>query len=136
MSQTTSSARALRASAPDRHSGPKNAPHLRVVEGTRGHTRRTLVPILAAVVVLFLLAIILPLVVNTDMAQTSYNIRDQRVKLNGQMAQIESLEGQLLDQESTRNLEKKAKEIGMVPAGTIGVISLDDHQVRGGEVAR
>lgn len=133
MSQS-SVARPLRTAAPGRSA--ESSPRLRVIEGYKGQTRRTLIPVMAAIVVLFLMAVVVPLVVNTDMARMAYAIRDQQVVLNGQLAQIETLEGELLVMESTQNLERKAAEIGMAPAGAIGVVSLEDHSVKGGEPAR
>lgn len=133
MSQSTA-ARPLRTSAPQGASA--QSPQLRVVEGRKGQVKRTLVPIISIIVVIFLLAIVAPLIINTDMARMAYAIRDQQVVLNSNTATIETMEAQLLDVQSTTNLEQQAAAIGMVPAGSIGVISLQNHEISGGVPAR
>lgn len=136
----SSTARPLRSSL-GRHETPARSesthrPHLTVVEGTKGDVRRAVAPLLLAGLLLFVFAIVLPLVINTDMARMSYAIRDQRVVLSEHEATIETLEAELLLANSTENLQERATEIGMVPAAPIGVISLQDHEILGGEPAQ
>lgn len=127
--------RSARPAAPD-SVYESSSPRLTVIEGSKGQIRKTVAPILTAVLILFVLAIVLPLIVNTDMARMSYAIRDQRIILNEQTAIIETLEAELLVAESTNNLQQKAQEIGMVPAAPIGVISLQGGEIDGGVPAQ
>lgn len=110
--------------------------HLRVIEGTKGHLRQALVPVLIAAVVLFLATVVLPLVLNTAMASLSYEIRDLRIETASTQARIETLEARLLAANSTDHLRSEAERIGLVPAGPIGVISIDSGTVDGGVAAK
>ena len=76
------------------------------------------------------------MVVNTQMAQRAYEIRDQRVQLAEINAQVETLEAQLLVASSPQMLEDKASKMGLVRAGNIGTINLADGVVEGGEAAQ
>ena len=109
-------------------------PELRVVEGTAntGSRRGVLTATLAAAL-LFVLAVVVPLLINTSMASMAYEIRDQRVQLREEQITIDALEKQLMEKSSTEALRKAAEDVGMVPAAPIGVISLEEGTVTGGE---
>lgn len=109
---------------------------LRVIEGAKGQVQRHLFPIILVMVGVFVIAILIPLIANTYMAQLSYEIRDQRIQIREYQAQIDTLEADLLRVQSTESLRNKALEIGMVPAGEIGVITLESGTVEGGVPAQ
>ena len=129
---STAAARTRPASRPERLR--ETRPDLRVVEGT--HTRRGLVPLVVAVLLALALAIVVPLVVNTAMAQRSFEIRSLQIELNGLDAEAWTLQTKLQDKESPSSLEAAAKGLGMVPAGPIGVIYLRTGGVQGGRAAQ
>lgn len=119
-------------------SSPQRSPQakLRVIEGAKGQVQRHLFPIIMVLIGVFVVSILIPLIANTRMAQLSYQIRDQRVQTREYQAQIDSLEADLLRVQSTESLRNKALEIGMVPAGEIGVITLESGTVEGGVPAQ
>lgn len=129
---STAAARTRPASRPERLREPR--PDLRVVEGTR--SRRGVVPLVVAVLVAFAIAIVVPLVVNTAMAQRSLEIRSLQIDLNGLDAEAWSLQTQLQEKSSPASLESAAKALGMVPAGSLGVIDLSTGGVEGGQAAQ
>ncbi len=112
------------------------APQLRVIEGTIRTGPPSILPIIIAAALLFLAAIVVPLVVNTNMASMAYDIRDQRILLDEENARLETLGANLLEAQSTPPLREKAAEIGMVPAGPIGIISVEKGTVEGGVPAK
>lgn len=109
-------------------------PGLRVVEGRR--TLRSPAALVLAAVVVLVLAVLVPLVINTQMAETAYAMRDRQVELAELQAERTTLQSQLLRTSSGESLESKARAQGMVPAGNAGVVSLRAKTVRGGEPAR
>ena len=102
---------------------------LRIVEGTR--PRRSAVAIL-----MLLVAVALGSVLNTRMAQTSFEIREQQLALNELEAQSWTMRAELDRKASPTELEKAAKANGMVPAGTSGFITLETGTVEGGTPAK
>jgi len=129
----SSAARTRPTSRPDRLRDAAR-PELRVVEGTI--PRRSTVPMVILALVVLLLSIIVPMVLNTQMAETSFEIRDQQLQLNQLDAEAWSLQSELQQVSSPVALEEAARAHGMVPAGSIGFISLDAGTVGGGEAAR
>ncbi len=109
-------------------------PELRVVGGRI--PLRSTVPIVVLVLVVLLVSIIVPMVLNTQMAETSFAIREQQLQLNELEAESWSLQSELQQVSSPVALEKAARTHGMVPAGSLGFISLDAGTVGGGEAAR
>lgn len=93
-------------------------------------------PIVLVALLVLVVAIALPLIINTQMAQTSYAIRDQRVQLAELSAQTTVLEANLLAASSPQVLDAKARALGLVPAGAPGTVSLTEGSVTGGEEAR
>ena len=105
---------------------------LRIVEGTR--PRRSAVAILMLLVAVALASVVASMVLNTRMAQTSFEIREQQLVLNELEAQSWTMRAEL-DRKPTE-LEKAAKANGMVPAGTSGFITLETGTVEGGTPAK
>lgn len=130
---STAAARTRPASRPERLR-ETTRPDLRVVEGR--DPRRSLVPLVLVALLVLVAAIIAPMVINTQMAETSFAIRDQQLKLNALEAQSWTLQTQLQEIASPISLEKAARAQGMVPAGATGFISLSGGTVEGGQPAQ
>ena len=107
---------------------------LRIVEGTR--PRRSAVAILMLLVAVGLASVLASMVLNTRMAQTSFEIREQQLALNELEAQSWTMRAELDRKASPAELEKAAKANGMVPAGTSGFITLETGTVEGGTPAK
>ena len=107
---------------------------LRIVEGTR--PRRSAVAILMLLVAVALASVLASMVLNTRMAQTSFEIREQQLALNELEAQSWTMRAELDRKASPVELEKAAKANGMVPAGTSGFITLETGTVEGGTPAK
>ena len=107
---------------------------LRIVEGTR--PRRSAVAILMLLVAVALASVLAAMVLNTRMAQTSFEIREQQLALNELEAQSWTMRAELDRKASPAELEKAAKANGMVPAGTSGFITLETGTVEGGTPAK
>ena len=107
---------------------------LRIVEGTR--PRRSAVAILMLLVAVALGSVLASMVLNTRMAQTSFEIREQQLALNELEAQSWPMRAALDRKASPTELEKAAKANGMVPAGTSGFITLETGTVEGGTPAK
>ncbi len=107
---------------------------LRIVEGTR--PRRSAVAILMLLVAVALGSVLVSMVLNTRMAQTSFEIREQQLALNELEAQSWTMRAELDRKASPTELEKAAKANGMVPAGTSGFITLETGTVEGGTPAK
>ena len=105
---------------------------LRIVEGTR--PRRS--AILMLLVAVALASVLASMVLNTRMAQTSFEIREQQLALNELEAQSWTMRAELDRKASPAELEKAAKANGMVPAGTSGFITLETGTVEGGTPAK
>lgn len=110
-------------------------PNLVVVEGEVPDPRKVAWPLVVVLVFTVVLALGLPLVMNTHMAQRAYEIRHMRVELAELRTETAALESELLEAASPERLAEEASSIGLVPAASIGVISLEDGTVEGGEVA-
>ena len=76
------------------------------------------------------------MVLNTRMAQTSFEIREQQLALNELEAKSWTMRAELDRKASPTELERAAKANGMVPAGSPGFISLDKGTVEGGTPAK
>ena len=107
---------------------------LRIVEGTR--PRRSAVAILMLLVAVALGSVLASMVLNTRMAQTSFEIREQQLVLNELEAQSWTMRAELDRKASPTELEKAAKANGMVPAGTSGFITLETGTVEVGTPAK
>lgn len=108
---------------------------LRVVYETSSAQRKRVWPFVAVAALLLIAAVVVPVVLNTQMAQRAYDIREQQLILNELERQQATLEQEILEVSSTQSLQEKAEEMGLVPAGVPGVISLEDSTVTGGVAA-
>lgn len=109
-------------------------PTLRVIEGTtpqRGRLSMLLIGVLVIVV-----SIALPMVLQTRMAQTAFEIREYQMEINALEAQAWATTSKLRSMESAVYLEEQARSLGMVPARISGTISLTTGVVEGGIAAR
>lgn len=110
------------------------APQLRVVEGSAPHRSRII--LLVSGLLIVLLSIAVPMSIQTHMAQRAYEIRNYQLELNELRAQTWTLQTTLRELESPVALERKARELGMVPAHVSGTITLSSGVVEGGTVSR
>ena len=107
---------------------------LRIVEGAR--PRRSVLAILVLLVIVAMASVVASMVLNTRMAQTSFEIREQQLALNELEAKSWTMRAELDRKASPTELERAAKANGMVPAGSPGFISLDKGTVEGGTSAK
>lgn len=107
---------------------------LRIVEGAR--PRRSVLAILVLLVIVAMASVVASMVLNTRMAQTSFEIREQQLALNELEAKSWTMRAELERKASPTELERAAKANGMVPAGSPGFISLDKGTVEGGTPAK
>lgn len=107
---------------------------LRIVEGTR--PRRSIAAVLVLMVIVAMASVVTSMVLNTRMAQTSFEIREQQLALNELEAQSWTMRAELDRKASPAELEKAAKANGMVPAGNPGFITLETGTVEGGTPAK
>ena len=107
---------------------------LRIVEGAR--PRRSVLAILVLLVIVAMASVVASMVLNTRMAQTSFEIRKQQLALNELEAKSWTMRAELDRKASPTELERAAKANGMVPAGSPGFISLDKGTVEGGTPAK
>ena len=108
------------------------ARELRIVEGKR--PRRSVLMGTIAVVAVAIAAVVVSMILNTRMAQTAFEIREQQ--LNELEAQSWALRAQLDEAASPSALEAAARANGMVPAGPTGFITLGTGTVEGGKPAQ
>ncbi|MDO4258728.1 MAG: hypothetical protein Q4C87_04325 [Actinomycetaceae bacterium] len=130
---STAAARTRPASRPERLR-ESAAPHLQVVDGVR--SQRSIVPMALLTLVVLAIAIVVPMIVNTRMAETSFAIREQQLVLNELEAQTWGMQTELEQRASPTTLQEAARKAGMVPAGRTGFIRLSTGTVEGGEAAR
>ena len=107
---------------------------LRIVEGAR--PRRSVLAILVLLVIVAMASVVASMVLNTRMAQTSFEIREQQLVLNELEAQSWTMRAELDRKASPTELEKAAKANGMVPAGKSGFITLETGTVEAGTPAK
>ena len=107
---------------------------LRVVQGTR--PRRSFAAVIVLLVAVALASVVTSMVLNTRMAQTSFEIREQQLALNELEAQAWTMRAELDRKASPTELEKAAKANGMVPAGKSGFITLQTGSVEAGTPAK
>ena len=92
--------------------------------------------VVALFVVVALASVVTSMVLNTRMAQTSFEIREQQLALNELEAQSWTMRAELDRKASPTELEKAAKANGMVPAGKSGFITLETGTVEAGTPAK
>ncbi len=107
---------------------------LSVVEGVA--PRRSTIPMALLALLVLVIAVVTPMVINTRMAETSFDIKEQQILLNQLDAEASTLRTQLQEKSSPTSLDKKARAAGMVPAGRTGIIRLETGTVEGGVAAQ
>lgn len=112
----------------------QRSPQLRVIEGLS--PQRARIPMLIIGLVVVILSVAVPLILQTRMAHTAFEIRKYQLELNAVNAQTWTIQTELRAAESAISLEKKARAIGMVPAQVSGTISLSNGVVDGGVASR
>lgn len=127
------------AARPGSHA-PRPAPlprtTIHVIERPEPDAKSRAWPVVLAALLLLVLAIAVPLVINTQMAEMAYEIRDAQVELAEVQAQTSVLEADLLRAASPQELGARAKELGLVPAAAPGTVNLDEATVTGGQPAQ
>ncbi|QWW18946.1 hypothetical protein I6B53_07300 [Schaalia sp. 19OD2882] len=127
-------ARTRPASRPERLREEVRTPELLVVEGIA--PRRGLVSAALITLVVLAVAIIVPMIINTRMAETALAVREQQLKLNELEASHWTMVAELERRSSPVALEEAARGAGMVPAGRNGFVRLSTGTVEGGVPAR
>jgi hypothetical protein len=124
---SAATARATRATAPR----PSWRPRLEVVPSPA--PARSVVPFLLLCALVLGGALLGVLLLNTQMAATSYEIHDKQVALNRLDEGEASLRAQVEQAGSPAALEERAQELGMVPAEDIRFVLLADGSILGAE---
>ena len=104
-----------------------SAPSLSVVPSPA--PRRGFMVTVFLCIALFVGALILAFYLNTRMVQGAYEITEIKTELAAVQMQEEALESKTLATTSPEGLEKKAKEIGMVPAGVLRNVNIEDGSI-------
>ncbi len=120
----------------DRNQGRADLGGLHVITGQAADLRTAAWPAVLLALTLLVAAIVAPLVLNTQMAQRAYDVRDQQLVLAELRAESLTLEAALLDLSSSEQLQKRAAQVGLVPAGKLGAINLKKGTVEGGVAAK
>ncbi len=134
MSQTlaaSTGARAGRAPArvPSRGAARPPRPTLRVVAAPVAERGRTVFVVLA--LALLVAGLVTLLLVNTALAQGSFQLHDLRAR-SGELAdQSQALREDIAGQASPQRLSSKAAALGMVPSGSVAFLRLSDGKVLG-----
>ncbi len=134
-SRSTRQAPGVRRPAAPPTAGPSTNRPLGVVSRTEPLAVGRAWPIILMAILVLVAAIAIPLVVNTQMAQTAHEIRDQQVELAELQAEQAVLEAQVLEAASPESLDAKARALGLTPVKKIGTLSLIDGTLTGGEPA-
>lgn len=90
---------------------------------------RSLVPYVMLLVSILLAAMVGALVLNTSMAQTSFDIQSRQVELQQLQQRAASLQAQVDTAGSPAALQTAATALGMVPADDIGHLSLAERTI-------
>ena len=123
------SAAPLRQPRPSSRPGgsPRRRDHLRAVAAPE--QARSLVPFAWTCVLIVVAALASVLLLNTTMSEGAYERRDLKIELADLHQQRAALITALEANSSPRFLSTTAADLGMVPASTIGFISLEDGVV-------
>lgn len=93
-------------------------------------------PVWFAVAAMLVLALVIPVVINTQMAVTSYAMYSQEQELSTLLDYQADLVTKTREAQSPQYLAAKAKEIGLVPAGEAGYITLSEGKITPGKPAQ
>ncbi len=108
-------------------------PHLRIIEGKT--PKHSIIPLTILGILVLAVAVIIPLILNTQMAERSFEIRTQQLELNRLDAEAWTMTTSLREASSPLHLEKSARDLGMVPAASTGFVTLSTGTVEGGTPA-
>ena len=108
-------------------SAPAARPTLFVVAGPR--LSRSVVPFLLTLISVMAVAMGLTLYLNTQMAVTSYDIRDTRAELVELVETEQTLKAEVETLGSPEYLRKAAGKIGMEPAATTFIMNLEHESI-------
>jgi len=106
---------------------PQRRDHLHAV--ATPEQARSLVPFAWGCVAIVIGALAAVLMLNTVMAQGAYERRDLKIELSELHQQRSALITALEANSAPQHLSNTARDLGMAPAGTLGVISLEDSRV-------
>ena len=110
------------------------ARELRIVEGKR--PRRSVLMGTIAVVAVAIAAVVVSMILNTRMAQTAFEIREQQLQLNELEAQSWARRAPSHEAAAPPARGAAARAKGMVPARPTGFITLGTGTVEGGKPAQ
>lgn len=97
--------------------------------------RATAWPLWVPIMALLVVALVVPVVINAQMAVTSYSMHSQEIELSELKDYQADLITRAREAQSPQKLAEKAHELGLVPAGTPGYISLAGNSITPGQKA-
>lgn len=110
---------------------PARRPHLQVVPAPS--PVRSVVPFLVLCATILAGALLAVLLLNTQMAATAYQLREEQLTLNRLNETEASLRAQVERAGSPAVLEERAEELGMVPAEDVRFVHLERGEILGGD---
>ncbi|WP_084075853.1 hypothetical protein [Demequina sp. NBRC 110052] len=113
--------------APRREQAPRRGEHLRAVSAPE--QARSLVPFVALCLAIIVAALGTVLMINIAMTEGAYERRDLKIEIDQLAKERSTLVTQLEANAAPSALTARASELGMVPADTLGVVSLRDSRV-------
>lgn len=93
-------------------------------------------PMWMAIATMLVAALVIPVVINTQMAVTSYEMYADQQELSQLQDYHADLVTRAREAQSPQKLAEKAKELGLVPAGNPGYISIEAGTITAGEPAK
>ncbi|CAM2730972.1 hypothetical protein ACSL103130_00050 [Actinomyces slackii] len=108
-------------------------PALRVIRSAA--PSRSTLPFLAIIILILSGALVASMLLNAQMADTAYQMKDKQIELNVMNDHVETLRTQVQEASAPDSLASRAEELGMVPAGAPGVVDLESSSLSGGAPA-
>lgn len=109
-------------------------PNLRVIRAAA--PARSTLPFLAMNILILAGALIASMLLNAQMANTAYRMKEVQVEVNIMNDHVETLRTEVQEASAPDTLASKAAELGMVPAGAPGVVDLNSSQLTNGTAAK
>ncbi len=106
---------------------PRRRDHLHAV--STPEQARSLMPFATLCVAIIVAALAGVLILNTTMASGAYERRDMKIELAELHQQRAALLTALEANSAPQHLSTTAEELGMVPAGTLGFVTIEDNVV-------
>lgn len=113
----------------------RNAPRPQLQLVPTFQKRRITWPMWLTVAAMLVAALVVPVVINTQLAMTSYDMYAMQNELNLLLDQQADLVTQAREAQSPQYLAEKAREIGLVPAGEQGYVTLSTREIIPGKAA-